>query len=367
MVAAVELAPKVGVKAACGAMEVARATFYRRRLRRQPSEAPEAPRKATISSSPRALSATERSTALEVMRSERFVDKAPRQIHAELLDEGTYICSPRTFYRILQGELEVCDRRNQRRHPQYAKPELLATAPNMLWSWDITKLRGPKGFWYHLYVLLDVFSRYVVGWMVASRERAQLAERLITEACLKQSIPAGQLTIHADRGAAMTSKSVAELMVDLSITKSHSRPQVSNDNPYSEAQFKTLKYHPTFPDRFGCQQDAQAYGGPFFSWYNNEHCHSGIAYLTPAMVHYGRVDQVLQLRQQTLDEAYRRSPGRFTGGPPQVQRPPAEVWINPPSAGTAQPPRAQPTGEDGGKTRPSLCLLPWSSPVDEGA
>jgi putative transposase len=369
MVAAVELAPKVGVKAACAAMKVARATFYRRRLRRQPSEAPKAPRKATISSSPRALSDAERSSALEVLRSERFVDKAPRQIYAELLDEGTYICSPRTFYRILHAELEVRDRRNQRRHPQYAKPELLATAPNLLWSWDITKLRGLKGFWYHLYVILDVFSRYVVGWMVAHRERAQLAERLITEACLKQSIPAKQLTIHADRGAAMTSKSVTELMVDLSITQSHSRPQVSNDNPFSEAQFKTLKYHPTFPDRFGSMEDARAYCGPFFSWYNNEHCHSGIAYVTPATVHYGRVDQALQARQQTLDEAYLRSPHRFTSRPPLVQRPPAKVWINPPSppAATAETPRAKPTGGHDSDSRPLLCLSPLSSSVDERA
>ena len=200
MLAAVGLAPRVGVKGACEAMKVARATFYRRRFR-QFSEAPEAPRKATISSSPRDLSDAERSTALEVLRSERFVDKAPRQVHAELLDEGTYLSSPRTFYRILHGELEGRDRRHQRRHPQYAKPELLATAPNLVWSWDITKLRGLKGFCYHLYVILDVFSRYVVGWMVARRERAQLAERLITEACLKQGILAKQWSDGSIQGA----------------------------------------------------------------------------------------------------------------------------------------------------------------------
>lgn len=361
MAAASEVASTVGVKAACAAMAVARATFYRR-LRR-PTEAPKAPRKATIHSSPRALTAVERSTALEVLRSERFVDKAPRQVHMELLDEGTYICSPRTYYRLLQGEHEVIDRRNQRRHPAYARPELLATAPNMLWSWDITKLRGPIGIWYHLYVILDVFSRYVVGWMVAARERAELAERLITESCLKQGIQATQLTIHADRGAAMTSKSVTELMADLSITKSHSRPRVSNDNPYSEAQFKTLKYHSSFPDRFGCQEHTRAFCGPFFNWYNYRHCHSGIAFLPPATVHYGRVDQVLRLRQQALDQAYARTPQRFTRRPPQVQRPPVEVWINPPlPAATTETPRAQPTPGPDGEARPLLCLSPLALP-----
>ncbi len=278
-------------EAACEALTVARATFYRR-LRRQPSEAP---KKATISSSPRALSDAERTAVSEVLRSDRFMDKAPRQVHAELLDEGVYLCSLRTMYRILDAEKELKERRNQRRHPAYSKPELLATAPNMLWSWDITKLRGPKGFWFHLYVILDVFSRYVVGWMVARRERAQLAERLISEACLKQGIRPNQLTIHADRGAAMTSKTLAELMVDMSIHKSHSRPQISNDNPYSEAQFKTLKYDPDFPDRFGSIEDSRAFCGPFFNWYNNDHRHSGIALLTPATVHYGRTEEVLLL------------------------------------------------------------------------
>ena len=339
------LTPQVGVKAACEAMMVARATYYRRQ-RQLPSEAPKAPRKASISSSPRALSDAERSMALEVLRSERFLDKAPRQVHAELLDEGTYICSPRTFYRVLEGEHEVRDRRNQRRHPAYTKPELMATAPNSLWSWDITKLRGPKGIWYQLYVLLDVFSRYVVGWLLAHREDAQLAERLISEACRKQGILAGQLTIHADRGPAMTSKTVAELMGDLTIKKSHSRPQVSNDNPYSEAQFKTLKYHPDFPDRFGSIEGARAYCSHFFGWYNNDHRHSGIAQLTPSTVHYGRADQVLLRRQQTLDEAYLKAPQRFNNRPPQVKRPPTEAWINPPAAGNvAETPRAQPTAD----------------------
>jgi putative transposase len=339
------LAPQVGVKAACEAMMVARATYYRRQ-RQLPSEAPKAPRKASIYSSPRALSDAERSMALEVLRSERFLDKAPRQVHAELLDEGTYICSPRTFYRVLEGEHEVRDRRNQRRHPAYTKPELMATAPNSLWSWDITKLRGPKGTWYQLYVLLDVFSRYVVGWLLAHREDGQLAERLIREAWRKQGILAGQLTIHADRGPAMTSKTGAELMGDLTIKKSHSRPQVSNDNPYSEAQFKTLKYHPDFPDRFGSIEDARAFCGHFFGWYNNDHRHSGIAQLTPSTVHYGRADQVLLRRQQTLDEAYMKAPQRFNNRPPQVKRPPTEAWINPPAAGNvAETPRAQPTAD----------------------
>ena len=341
MAAAVEMAPRVGIKAACWAMKVARATFYRR-LRRLPSEAPKAPRKATISSSPLALSEAERAATLKALHSERFVDKAPRQIHAELLDEGTYLCSQRTMYRILLGEKELRERRNQLRHPVYARPELLATAPNMLWCWDITKLRGPcKGSYFQLYTILDVFSRYAVGWMVSLKETALLAQRLILEACRKQGIAAGQLTIHADRGAAMTSKSVAELMVDLGVTKSHSRPHLSNDNPYSEAHFKTLKYHPTFPDRFGSIEDSRAFCSRFFSWYNNDHCHSGIGLLPPATVHYGRVELVLGQRQRTLDEAFKRTPERFKHRPPQVKRPPVEVWINAP-AGTAETPRAKP-------------------------
>lgn len=332
MSAAVEVSAQVGVKAACAALKVARATFYRR-LRRQRTEAPQAPRKSTISSSPLSLSAAERAAVLETLRSERFVDSSPRQIHARLLDESVYLCSPRTMYRLLESEGELRERRNQRRHPVYAKPELLATAPNMLWSWDITKLKGPaKGTFYQLYAMIDVFSRYVVGWMVARREKAQLAERLISEACSKQGIGASQLTIHADRGAAMISKSVADLLVDLSVAKSHSRPQVSNDNPFSEAQFKTLKYHAAFPERFGSVEDTRAFCSSFFNWYNNDHCHSGIGFLPPATVHYGRAKQVLALRQQTLEMAYLRTPQRFKNRLPQVQRPPAVVWINPPTA-----------------------------------
>jgi putative transposase len=246
---------------------------------------------------------------IETLHSERFMDKAPAQVWATLLDEKTYLCSPRTMYRILAEHGEVRERRNQLRHPNYTKPELLAEAPNQVWSWDITKLLGPvKWTYFYLYVILDIFSRYVVGWMVAHRESAALARRLIETACRNQSIEPGQLTIHADRGASMRSKSLALLLADLGVAKTHSRPHVSNDNPYSESQFKTLKYCPQFPERFGSIQDARAFGGPFFDYYNNEHRHSGIGLMTPAAVHYGMAKQLTAARQETLLAAYRSHP-----------------------------------------------------------
>ena len=207
---------------------------------------------------------------------ERFQDRSPAAVQATLLDEGQYLCSTRTMYRILEQEGESRERRDQLVHPAYQKPELLATAPNQLWSWDITKLRGPaKWTYFYLYVILDVFSRYVVGWMVAPRESAELAKQFIEETIGKHQVPAGQLTIHADRGRVMTSKPVAFLMADLGVTKTHSRPYVSDDNPYSESQFRTMKYRPEFPDRFGCIQDSRAFCQQFFHWYNEEHRHSG--------------------------------------------------------------------------------------------
>ncbi len=237
---------------------------------------------------------------------------------ATLLDEGTYLCSIRTMYRILEEHGEVRERRNQRRHPNYTKPELLAEAPNQVWSWDITKLRGPvKWTYYYLYVILDIFSRYVVGWMLAHRESAALAQRLIAESCRKQDIEPDQLTLHADRGSSMRSKPVALLLADLGVTKTHSRPYVSNDNPYSESQFKTMKYCPQFPSRFGSAEDGRLFCGGFFDYYNYEHRHSGIGFMTPADVHYGRAEQLTTARRQVLLEAHRTHPERFVRGTPQ--------------------------------------------------
>jgi putative transposase len=237
------------------------------------------------------------------------------------------------MYRILNARQLVRERRNQLQHPTYTKPELLATRPNQLWSWDITKLRGPaKWTYYYLYVILDVYSRYVTGWLIAECESARLAEQLIAETCAKQGIEPDQLTLHADRGSAMRAKAVALLLADLGVTKTHSRPYTSNDNPYSEAQFKTMKYRPTYPDRFGSIQDARAWARRFFHWYNHEHYHSGLALLTPATVHYGRAQAVLERRQETLQAAYLAHPERFVRGVPQPPSLPKEVWINEPSS-----------------------------------
>jgi putative transposase len=271
----------------------------------------------------------------EVLNSDRFQDCAPRQVYATLLDEGTYLCSWRTMYRILAAHSEVRERRDQLRHPSYTKPELLATGPNQLWSWDITKLKGPAPWtYYYLYVILDVYSRCIVGWMVMERESASLAEELIAGTCAKENIQAEQLTLHADRGSAMTSKTVAQLLADLGVTKTHSRPHVSNDNPYSEAQFKTLKYRPGFPEQFGSLMDARTWMRHFVGWYNHEHCHSGIGLLTPATVHQGKAPAVLAARQQVLEEAYGAHPDRFVRGTPQAAEVPSAVWINPPTRST---------------------------------
>ena len=278
-----------------------------------------------------ALSEPQRQEVLDLLHGERFQDLPPTQVYPILLDEGRYLCSVRTMYRILAQQNEVRERRPVASRPVYAKPELLATAPNQVWSWDITKLKGPVTWTsFYLYVILDIFSRYVVGWMVALRESAALAKRLIEYTCRKQSIAQDQLTIHADRGSSMKSKVVAELLADLGVTKSHSRPSVSNDNPFSESQFKTLKYRPEFPDRFGCVQDARAFCGPFFGWYNTDHHHCGIGFYTPADVHYGRVVLLRARRQAALDAAYERHPERFVRHRPQASCPPTSVWINPP-------------------------------------
>jgi putative transposase len=320
----------MGTAPACDALGLSRASVYRQRQPAAPCAARPTP--------PRALAPTERQVVLDTLHSERFLDQAPAQVHAALLDEGTYLCSPRTMYRILDDAEEVKERRDQVRRPQYVKPELLATQPNTLWSWDITKLLGPaKWTYFYLYVILDVFSRYVVGWMVAPRESATLAERLIEATCVKQGIAPGQLTIHADRGSSMRSKLVALLLADLGVVKTHSRPHVSNDNPFSEAQFKTLKYCPAFPDRFGSLEDARAFGQGFFPWYNDEHHHSGLGYLTPAMVHHGIAEGVRDQRTTVLAAAYAAHPERFVRGVPQPAPLPTAVWINPPA--TAHPAR----------------------------
>jgi putative transposase len=326
MAAALELARVVGMKRAAHAFDVPRAALYRGRQPRSPASP--SPRPAP----PRALTAEERQAVLGVLHSDRFVDVAPKAVYATLLDEGTYVCSWRTMYRLLARAAEVRERRNQLRHPVYTKPELLATDPNQVWSWDITKLLGPaKWTYYYLYVILDIFSRYVVGWLVADRESAILAERLITATCEKQEIAAGQLTIHADRGPAMTAKSVALLLADLGVTRTHSRPHVSDDNPYSEAQFKTLKYHPTFPERFGSLQDARAFCQGFFPWYNTQHRHDALGLFTPAMVHYGHVDTILEQRRAVLAAAYAAHPERFVRKAPEPLAPPTAAWINPPT------------------------------------
>ena len=329
---AVEAVTTTGeTSALCQSVGLARATLYRRRRPARSST----PRRHAPSS--RALVPAERQAVLDVLHSERFVDQSPAEIQATLLEEQTYLCSTRTMYRVLAAADEVRERRDQARHPAYAKPELVATAPNQIWSWDITKLKGPIPYlYYSLYVILDLFSRYVVGWMVAAHENARLAERLIEATCLKQGIGPHQLTIHADRGAPMRSKLVAELFSDLSIEASYSRPRVSNDNPFSEAQFRTFKYRPEFPDRFGSIEHARAVCHDLFAWYNDAHHHSGLSYLTPADVHYDRAAAILEVRHRTRLVAYAAHPERFVQGPPRPETLPDAVWINPPAKTTCQ-------------------------------
>jgi len=331
METALELAPEVGLAPACRALGVSRATLYRHHrppVRETPPAAVERrprPRPAL------ALSAAERAAVLGVLHSERFLDAAPAEVYATLLDEGTYLASERTMYRILAAHQEVRERRAQARHPAYAAPELLAEAPDELWSWDITKLRGPtRGIWFHLYVLLDVFSRYVPGWLVATRESAALADRLIGETVAKEGIGRDTLVLHADRGSSMTSGDVSRLLATLGVGQSHSRPHVSNDNPYSESQFKTLKYRHDFPERFGSIEDARAFLGTFFSWYNTGHRHVGIGLLTPEMVYRGRAEQVRAQRQVVLTAAHAAHPERFVRKHPEPPALPTAVWINPP-------------------------------------
>jgi putative transposase len=327
-----EAGATVGIAPACAALGLPTATYYRRA---KPQPAP-----ARRPSPPRTLPGADRTAVLAELHAPRFVDLAPAQVYAQLLDEERYLCSERTMYRILAEHQEIRERRDQLRHPPYAAPELLATAPNQVWSWDITKLLGPaKWTYFYLYVILDIFSRYVVGWMVAHHESAALAKKLIAQSCARQGILPGQLTLHADRGSSMTSKPVALLLSDLGVTKTHSRPYVSNDNPFSEAQFKTMKYRPEFPDRFGSIQDSRCFGHVFFPWYNTEHRHSGLGMLTPHEVHYGLGEQRVEARARVLAAAFAAHPERFVAGPPRPPALPTEVWINKPTAALAEPER----------------------------
>jgi putative transposase len=318
------LGQQIGLKQACAVLRVPRSRLYRAhqpqgqlRTRAQPVTA---------------LSSDEREQVRQTLNSQRFADKVPRQVYASLLDEGAYLCHWRTMYRVLAAHDEVRERRNLLRHPSYHKPELLATAPNQVWSWDITTLRGPtKWTYFYLYVLLDIYSRYVVGWMIAERETAALAQELVETTCTRQGIAREQLILHADNGGPMRAKSLALLLDDLGVSASHSRPHTSDDNPFSEAQFKTLKYHPGYPDRFGSIQDARSWARPFFDWYNDEHYHTGLKLLTPASVHHGQADAICQQRQVVMNAAYAAHPERFSKGLPVIAAPPKEVWINPPS------------------------------------
>lgn len=321
-----ELEAVSSTKAACELLGASRASLYRRR--RPPVLGPPAPRPIP----PNALSEAERQHILAVLRSEEYCDLAPAQVWARLLDDGIYLCSISTMYRLLAIAGENRERRRQRTHPARTRPELIARRPNEVWSWDITKLQGPeRGVYYELFVIIDIFSRYVVGWTVAPAETGELAQAFIADALTAQGVGPDQLTLHADRGTSMTSKPVAQLLVDLGVARSHSRPHVSNDNPFSEANFKTLKYCPAFPGRFGSIHDARAFCSAFFDHYNHVHRHAGIGLHTPASVHYGTADEVRAQRTQTLDAAYAANPGRFRHRRPTPPKLPTVAWINEPS------------------------------------
>jgi len=318
-----------GARAVCEALDISEATFYRRKA--ELAKIGNSNQTTKVRRHHRRLSENEELFVLDLLNSERFRDLAPEEIHATLMDEGRYYCSPRTMYRILKANKAVRERRNQLRHPNYTKPELLATGPNQVWSWDITKLKTNEKWKYqHLYVIIDVFSRYVVGWLVAPRESQDLAKRLISETCLKQEIEENQLTIHADRGAAMKSKGVSQLMADLGVCRTHSRPHVSNDNPYSESHFKTLKYHSSFPKSFNTLDEAKIFLRRWFDWYNNEHHHSGIGMMTPKTMHTGEAKGILIKRQKVMDDAHKKHPERFVRGATKLEPLPTEVWINKP-------------------------------------
>jgi putative transposase len=368
MIAAVkEMGSKLGYAPTCAALGLPRATFYRRV---SPPGRPRSPRAKPA----QALSSDERQAVLAVLHEERFVDLAPAEVYAQLLDEGRHLCSIRTMYRILAENEEVRERRRQRLHPSYVKPELLATQPNQVWSWDITKLLGPtKWTYYYLYVLLDIFSRYVVGWLIAERESGALAKQLIAESCARQSIEPGSLIIHSDRGSAMISKTLAQTLGTLGVTKSHSRPHVSDDNPFSEAQFKTLKYRPDFPARFDSLAHGERHSRDFFNWYNGEHHHVGLGLMTPHDMHHGLAQAKWHRRQQALIDAYAAHPERYPRGVPTPPPLPTAAWINKPSstAAPAEPadqraPKGPQAGAAHGQTAPSIAAVE-KGPTTEGA
>lgn len=330
--AVTELTPLVGVRAGCAAVGEAQARWYRRHRQSPP---PQRPERVGVAQ-PRALSEIERKEVLRVLHEPDHVDEAPATVYAKLLDDGVYIASVSTMYRVLRAEDEVRERRRHATHPAHKKPELVATGPNDVWSWDITKLLGPaKWTYYYLYVIIDIFSRYVPGWMLARAENGKLAEKFLADTFAKQHIQHGQLAVHADHGGPMIAKPVAFLLADLGVTKSHSRPHVSNDNPYSESQFRTMKYRPEFPDRFGSFEDAHTYCQWFFSWHNDEHRHSGIGFHTPADVHHARAELAQAKRADVLDVAYAEHPERFVRKPPTPPALPTIAWINEPKEGTA--------------------------------
>jgi len=329
MQAVAKLAPDCGViTAACAALDLSSASFHRHRAAATRPPVPVRPRPKPA----RALAANERQTVISLLRAEPYVDLAPAEVYASLLDQGTYHCSIRTMYRILHEHDEIKERRRQLSHPVYQKPELLAEGPNQVWSWDITKLMGPeKWTYFYLYVIIDIFSRRVVGWCIADTESAALFKPLFQDAVAKHAVSPGQLTLHADRGPSMKAKATAFLLADLGVTKSHSRPHTSNDNPFSESHFKTMKYQPQFPKRFGCIQDAKSFCRDFFQWYNCDHHHLGIGLMTPDQVHYGQADAVHAARQNTLDHAFQTNPERFVNKAPEPPQKPTAVWINPPT------------------------------------
>ena len=352
-----ELAASVPVTTACDALLFPRSTLYWDR-RPAPVQAP----KELPALSHRGLAAEEKEAVRNVLNSERFQDASPRQVYATLLDEGVYHCHWRTMYRVLAENGEVRERRNQLRHPVYRKPELLATGPNQVWSWDITRLKGPaKWSYFYLYVILDIFSRYIVGWLIAERESEELARHLVEESCTKQQIQREQLTLHADRGAPMIAKNMAQLLDDLKVNKSHSRPYTSNDNPFSEAHFKTMKYRPDYPQRFGSIEDARTWARTFFGWYNQEHRHTGLALMAPATVHYGLADRVSEKRQRVLQAAYEQHPERFVKGAPIPPQLPSQVWINPPTLSNSDASESEP------ETSPLLAIPGQPSAAQAGS
>lgn len=327
-----QLSQAMPVADACRGLGLPRSSYYRWRSLPSPLHSLTTEKRTVRRASNRGLEPAEREAIHALLNSERFMDCTPYVIYATLLDEGTYLCSVSTMYRILRESGEVRERRDQRKHPVYKKPELLATCPNQLWSWDISWLRGPRPYsYYYIYVILDVFSRYVVGWTIEAVESAEIAHDLIAWACQQQGIQPGELTLHADNGSPMKSIPVAHLLEALGVTKSHSRPFISNDNPFSEAQFKTMKYQPDYPKRFDSQDHARGWARSFIHWYNFEHLHSGLGYLSPAAMHFGQAQSILQQRQEVLDDAFAKHPERFVRGQPHPPVVPTEAWINPPA------------------------------------